>query len=281
MQQQVRQTVKERGGAPELRVQHEREGQQRPVKVAGSAGQGKYVMPERFKDIPGVAQKIQTAQDQGVVVQVMAEAEVQGSRIEQAARQRYAGRQFPGQIIFFRLVHKVHRLPGILSALRHGGSEKAPGRGSLVLPDPGLQKFGGLFRIKFESTSRNILRQLYKYRFLAVRAAVWGSYPRDVVAGVATKRGPALLLAARKWVRRLRHSALRRRSAPKVGCILIVHLLARPAGRTAVSLCSTPDPPSASVQRRKLFPAPINLRCRTPFICFPGAKSGADDFPWG
>jgi len=37
--------------------------------------------------------------------------------------------------------------------------------------------------------------------------AVGRSYPRDVVAGVATQRGPALLLAARKWVRKARHYA--------------------------------------------------------------------------
>jgi len=49
--------------------------------------------------------------------------------------------------------------------------------------------------------------------------AVGRSYPRDVVAGVATKRGPALLLAARRRVRRA--AALTRLApAPKVGCIL-------------------------------------------------------------
>jgi len=55
--------------------------------------------------------------------------------------------------------------------------------------------------------------------------------PRDVVAGVATQRGPAPLLAARKGVRRLRHSALRRRSAPKVGCILLCTSLRGRAAR--------------------------------------------------
>jgi len=50
--------------------------------------------------------------------------------------------------------------------------------------------------------------------------AVGRSYPRDVVAGVATKRGPALLLAARRRVRRA--AALTRLApAPKVGGILL------------------------------------------------------------
>ncbi len=60
--------------------------------------------------------------------------------------------------------------------------------------------------MKFETTSRNIPRNHYKYRFRSVLAKESRSYPRDVVAGVATKRGPALLLAARSGVRRLAHT---------------------------------------------------------------------------
>jgi len=72
----------------------------------------------------------------------------------------------------------------------------------LLTPNFLRRKFGGVFRMKFEPTSRNIPRKHYKYRFCPVLTKESRSYPRDVVAGVATKRGPALLLAAKKAVRR-------------------------------------------------------------------------------
>ena len=50
----------------------------------------------------------------------------------------------------------------------------------------------------------NLLRATSRRSGLAKESR---AYPRDVVAGVATKRGPALLLAARKCVRRARHYA--------------------------------------------------------------------------
>ena len=87
-----------------------------------------------------------------------------------------------------------------------------------------------------------------------MKSAVGGSYPRDVVAGVATKRGPALLLAAKKAVRRA--AALTRLApAPKEVCILSTPpMRGRPAPNRA--LPGRSRPPSAAVQRRKLFPAP-------------------------
>ena len=106
MQQQVRSAEHERLTATQLRVQHEREGQQRAVKVAGPARQEKDVMPEHLQDIPGIAKKAQAVQDQRLVVQLVAEAELQRGRIEQAARQRYTGRQLPGKVLLFRFVYK-------------------------------------------------------------------------------------------------------------------------------------------------------------------------------
>jgi hypothetical protein len=58
--------------------------------------------------------------------------------------------------------------------------------------------------------------------------AVGRSYPRDVVAGVATQRGPALLLAARSGFARLGTTRLRSCSAGRLH--LITTSNARPAG---------------------------------------------------
>ena len=56
--------------------------------------------------------------------------------------------------------------------------------------------------MKFEPTSRSIPRKHYEYRFCPVLTKESRSYPREAGAGAATKRGPALLLAAKKAVRR-------------------------------------------------------------------------------
>ena len=50
------------------------------------------------------------------------------------------------------------------------------------------------------------------------------------------------------------------------------------AGRLQIGLTRPYRSPQASVQRRKLFPAPINLRCRTPFAFLPAVKKGRTAF---
>ena len=52
------------------------------------------------------------------------------------------------------------------------------------------------------------------------------------------------------------------------------------AGQLQTGLTRPYRSPQASVQRRKLFPAPINLRCRTPFGCFPTRNQERTAFPW-
>ncbi len=116
-------------------------------------------------------------------------------------------------------------------------------------------KIFGASPSKFEVTSRNTPRKHYKYRFRSVLAKESRTYPRDVVAGVATKRGPALLLAARSGFARLGTTRLRTCSQGRRH--LIATSYARPAGRSR--------PPSASVLRRNYFPRALQ---RTEFIIY-------------
>ena len=113
-------------------------------------------------------------------------------------------------------------------------------------------KTNGVSGTKFELTLRNIPRKLYKFHFRSVSSKVCRTYPRDV-ARSATPRGLPRL--PREGVRRARPHAgplvgrLRARSAPaEKRCFSYSSPpYARPAGRSR--------PPSAAVQRRKLFPA--------------------------
>ena len=112
------------------------------------------------------------------------------------------------------------------------------------------KKFGASLS-KFEVTSRKTPRKHCKYRFRSVLAKESRAYPRDVVAGVATKRGPALLLAARRRVRRA--AALTRLApAPKVGGIL----LPPPMRGLLAAPVRLRRPYNAEI-----IPARINLRC--------------------
>ena len=82
--------------------------------------------------------------------------------------------------------------------------------------------------------------------------AVGRAYPRDVVAGVATQRGPALLLAARSGCARLGTTRLRSCSAGRLH--LITTSYARLAGPINVGLgAAAPGPQQRPVHPRIYF----------------------------
>ncbi len=82
-----------------------------------------------------------------------------------------------------------------------------------------LGKSGGVFALKFDFSLPKTPITQYKRCFLSLDQRYGEAYPRDVVAGVATQRGPALLLAARSGFARLGTTRLRSCSAGRLRLI--------------------------------------------------------------
>ena len=105
--------------------------------------------------------------------------------------------------------------------------------------------WNGVSGTKFETTSRHIQRKLYKYLSPVV---FWTRYA-DLIREKPHGRPRRAAAHARRLEGRSQGSALTRlRTCSQGRRHLIATSYARPAGRSR--------PPSASVQRRKLFPAP-------------------------